>query len=491
MPITIVCAYARRLSLAIPVLAIIAGAAVAENATVPRTALPMLKAWTGDFDGMKSRRAIRILVPYSKTIYFIDKGEELGTAVELGEALSEWLNKGKTKEIDRIRIGFVPMPRDKLLTALNDGLGDIAAGNLTITPNRQQIVDFTNAGMRDVREILVTGPAAAEISGIDDLAGKEIYVRKTSSYYEHLVTLNERLAARGLAAVKIVAADENLEDEDLMEMANAGLLPYVIVDNHLANIWVKVFTGLKPRNDIFINDGGEIAWAMRKNSPLLARELNAFFEQNRVGTSFGNGLRKRYFADDKMLRRANAPADMQRFNELVEFFRRYGAQYDFDYLMIAAQGYQESHLNQADRSKAGAVGVMQLLPATARDKAVAISGVEKSAERNIEAGNKYLRYLIATYINDPGIDARNQTLFAFAAYNAGPGNLQKFRARAKDMGLDPNLWFGNVENAAAAIIGRETVQYVSNIYKYYIAYNMATQQVAERAEARKTVAPEK
>ena len=102
----------------------------------------MLKAWAGDLDGMKDRRVVRILVPYSKTIYFIDKGEELGTAVELGEALSEWLNKGKAKEIDRIRIGFVPTPRDKLLTALNDGLGDVAAGNLTITPNRLQIVDF-------------------------------------------------------------------------------------------------------------------------------------------------------------------------------------------------------------------------------------------------------------------------------------------------------------------------------------------------------------
>jgi membrane-bound lytic murein transglycosylase MltF len=217
-----------------------AGPALAENATAAKTALPMLKAWTGDLDGMKGRRVIRILVPYSKTIYFIDKGEELGTAVELGEALSERLNKGKTKEIDRIRIGFVPTPRDKLLDALNAGLGDIAAGNLTITPNRRQVVDFANAGMRDVREILVTGPAAPEISKIEDLAGKEIYVRKTSSYHEHLVALNEKFAARGLAAVKIVAADENLEDEDLMEMANAGLLPYVIVDNHLANIWIKV-----------------------------------------------------------------------------------------------------------------------------------------------------------------------------------------------------------------------------------------------------------
>lgn len=479
---------ARRAALAIATLTIVA--AGAEHASPAGTALPMLKAWTGDLDGMKSRRVIRILVPYSKTIYFIDKGEEFGTAGELGEALSAWLNKGKTKEIDRIRVGFVPTPRDKLLSGLNDGLGDIAAGNLTITPNRLQIVDFTAAGVRDVREILVTGPAAPDIASIDDLAGKEIYVRKTSSYYEHLAALNEKFVARGLAAVRIVPADENLEDEDLMEMSNAGLLPCVVVDNHLASLWTRIFTSLTPRNDIAINEGGEIAWAIRKNSPLLAAELNAFFDKNLVGTAFGNDLRKRYYSGDRMLRRAHAPEDMKRFNDLVEIFRRYGAEYDFDYLMIAAQGYQESHLNQADRSRSGAVGVMQILPATARDKAIAISGVETSADRNIEAGNKYLRYLIKTYINDPGIDDRNRTLFAFAAYNAGPGNLKRFRDRAKQMGLDPNLWFGNVENAAAAIIGRETVQYVGNIYKYYVAYSLATQQIVLRDGARRTATPD-
>jgi membrane-bound lytic murein transglycosylase MltF len=296
-----------RLTPAVLALAFPAGVATAENAPVAKTALPMLKAWTGDLDGMKGRRAVRILVPNSKTIYFIDKGEELGTAVELGEALSEWFNKGKTKEIDRIRVAFVPTPREKLLAALNDGLGDIAAGNLTITLDRLKIVEFSKAGMRDVREILVTGPAAPEISKIEDLAGNGIYVRKTSSYYQHLVALNEKFVARGLAAIQIIPADENLKDEDLMEIANAKLLPYVIVDDHLANIWVKIFSSLKPPNDIAINEGGGIAWAIRKNSPLLAGELNAFFEKNRVGTAFGSDLRKRYFSDDKMLRRAHAP----------------------------------------------------------------------------------------------------------------------------------------------------------------------------------------
>ena len=147
--------------------------------------------------------------------------------------------------------------------------------------------------------------------------------------------------------------------------------------------------------------------------------------------------------------------------------------------MLMAQGYQESQLDQSRRSPRGAVGIMQLLPSTAADKAVGIHGIDKDQNLNVEAGSKYLRYLIVTYLDDPAVTPRNRMLFAFAAYNAGPGNLHKFRAKAKDMGLDPNLWFGNVENAAAAIVGRETVQYVSNIYKYYVAYGLLAVQAQE------------
>lgn len=447
----------------------------------------MLKAWTGDLDGMKERRGIRILVPYSKTIFFLDKGEQLGTAVEAGEALGKWLNEGKKKELNRIRIVFIPTPRDKLFSALNAGLGDIAAGNLTVTPGRLKEVDFTKPLAENVREILVTGPTAPEISNIKNLAGQEIYVRKSSSYYEHLVALNEKFASERLAAIKLTLADESLEDEDLMEMVNAGLLPYVIVDDHKARLWTKVFTGLKLHEDVLVNEGGEIAWAIRKNSPLLKKELDAFVEKHRVGTNFGSILRKRYYTDEKMARRANAPDAVKRFNGFLDLFRRYGNEYSFDYLMIAAQGFQESRLNQSLRSRSGAVGVMQVKPSTARVKEIAIEGVDKSAQNNIHAGSKYLRYLITKYINDPDLDPRNQTLFAFAAYNAGPGNLRKFRAKAEQMGLDPNVWFGNVEHAAAVIIGRETVQYVSNIYKYYIAYSIMMQQLDKQAEARKAM----
>lgn len=441
---------------------------------------PGFDAWTGDYGGMEKRRLIRILVPYSKTIYFIDRGEQLGTAVEFGQALERQINKNKKKEVEKIRVAFVPVARDRLLPALIEGRGDIVAANLTITPSRQQIVDFTDPLASGVKEILVTGPAAPKIAAIDDLGGKEIRVRASSSYFEHLQKLNSDRRAAGQAEIGIAPIDENLEDEDLLEMVNAGLLPWCVVDGHKARIWSRVFDNIELHDDIAIAQDGEIAWAVRKNSPELMKRLNAFVKQYKVGTTFGNILKKRYYQDDKMVRSAYEQSEVDKFQALRDAFEKYSAAYKLNALLLAAQGYQESRLDQSERSSRGAVGIMQMLPSTAADKAIGISGIAESSDRNIEAGAKYMRYLSATYVNDAELDPVNRALLTLAAYNAGPGNLRKFRSAAKTMGLNPDLWFGNVENGAAKVVGRETVQYVGNIYKYFVAYTLLEEQKARR-----------
>lgn len=439
---------------------------------------------TDDFDGMEKRRLVRILVPFSKTIYFIDKGAQYGTAVDFGTEFQKVLNIGRKKEIDKIRVAFVPVARDDLLIALQEGRGDIVMANMTVTPARQAQVDFSAPLYTKASEILVTGPAAPNLRSLDDLGGKEIRLRVSSSYYEHLVTLNEGRRAENKPEILLTPMDENLEDEDLLEMVDAGLLPWVVVDDYKAAIWKGVFPNITVRDDIVINTDGRVAWAIRKNSPLLKAKLDAFAKGHKIGTTFGNILKKRYYKSEKMVRRAYSPAEMEKFHRLVDVFRKHASEYSFDYLMVIAQGYQESQLDQSRRSPRGAVGVMQLLPSTAADKAVGIKDIS-NADRNVEAGNKYLRHLIDTYIADPNLPPREQLLFALAAYNAGPGNLRKFRAKATEMGLDPDLWFGNVENGAAAIVGRETVQYVSNIYKYYVAYDMLAKH-GEKGEKRAT-----
>jgi len=446
-----------------------------------------LKPWSGDLNEMKERKLVRILVPYSKSIFFIDKGRQYGTAVELGQAFEEQLNRGKKKPTDMVRVAFVPTPREKLLSSLNEGFGDLAAGNLTVTPERLQTVEFSDPLLSGVKEIFVTNAAAPPVKTINDLSGKKVFVRSSSSYWTHLVALNKKLISDGLAPIDIRPIDENLEDEDLLEMVNAGLLPWCVVDDHVAKIWMQMFKNIKLRHDIVVADGGKISWAMRKNSPQLLAEFNRFVKLHRIGTTFGNIVGKKYFYSNKMLKKAYSNSELNKFKGLLSLFEKHGATYNFNDILLAAQGCQESQLDQSRRSPRGAVGIMQLLPTTAADKSVNIKGVDKSADRNIEAGAKYLRHLLETYIKEDGNDDLNRMLFALAAYNAGPGNLKKFRRKAETLGLDPNRWFGNVENGAAAIVGRETVQYVGNIYKYYIAYSLYLQQEEQNERAKKSL----
>ncbi|RJG13740.1 lytic transglycosylase F [Pseudomonas cavernicola] len=447
----------------------------AEEAEVDAMVLPVPDAWTGDFDGMRERRLVRVLVPYSKTFYHVDRGRQGGTAYESGKALEDWLNKKQPLQDKslRWRVMFIPVARDKLMPSLLEGAGDIAVGGLTITTGRLQTVDFAAPFASGIRETLVSGPHSKPIGKLEELAGEEVMVRASSSYFEHLSDLNQQFKEQGLEAIKVIPADENLESEDLLEMVNAGLINATVVDRYLATIWQPLYKDMVVHDEFYLRQDSELAWAIRKNSPQLKAMLAGFVKQHKVGTAFGNTLINHYVNNPNRVLNATNEAELQKFNELVGLFRKHAGSYDFDYLMLMAQGFQESQLDQGARSQRGAVGVMQLLPSTAADSTVAIQGIDKSADKNIEAGSKYMRLLADKYLNDPELTPVNKTLMTFAAYNAGPGNLRKFRRLAEKSGLDPNIWFQNVEHAAARVVGRETVDYVGNIYKYYVAYKLA------------------
>jgi len=427
--------------------------------------------WNGDFDGMVERHVIRALVPYSKTFYFLDGAVQRGLAYDALKEFEKYVNKQLGKKRLTVRVLVIPTTRDRLLPALAEGLGDIAAGNLTITPERRKVVDFSEPGYSGVDEIIVTGPACPPITSIDDLAGKEIHVRASSSYYESLKQLNARFKKEGKKQVKLVLADEYLEDEDLLEMMNTGLLPMIVIDSHKGTFWAKIFKDLTLHRDIKLRSGGEIGWAIRKNSPKLKEVINPFMKSHKKGTLMGNILLKRYLENTKWVRNPHNKEDLKRFQEAIEFFKEYGKRYNFDWLMVAALAYQESRIDQRKRSAAGAIGVMQLLPSTAADPNVNIPEIEK-LDKNIHAGVRYLRFINDRYFEEEPMDHLNKILFSFASYNAGPAKVAKLRKEAQERGLDPNVWFRNVEIIAARRIGRETVQYVSNIYKYYIAYRL-------------------
>ena len=437
--------------------------------------------WTGDLDGMITRRYIRVATTYNKTHYFIDKGVQRGTVYESMKLFEDELNaKLKTKHI-RVHVVFIPMSREELLPAVVDGRADIAAAALTVTPERQKLVDFSQPTRAGVDEIIVTGPGAPALASIEDLAGQQVFLRKSSAYHEQLLALNARLKTQGKKEVVVKPAPETLEDDDLLEMVNAGLVKITIVDNYVAEFWKQLLPNLVLRTDLAVASGGVLAVAMRKSSPQLMAATNDWIKKHGPKTMFGNMMTQRYLKDTKFARSATSPAEVKRFEQTVALFRKYGQQYDLDYLLIAAQGFQESGLDQNVKSPVGAIGVMQVMPATGKELKV---GDVTQLEANIHAGVKYIRFMIDTYFANEPIDTLNRGLFAFAAYNAGPNRVRQLRAEAGKRGLNPNVWFNNVERIASERIGRETVTYVSNIYKYYVAYRLVTEEMAERSKAK-------
>jgi len=356
-------------------------------------------AWTGDMDGMVERRAIRVLTVNSKTIYFVDKGVLRGTAVEYARLFEEELNKKlaaekklKNKNL-KVRVLFIPMQRDQLLPALVAGKGDIVAAGLTITPERLKLVDFTTAGKSNENQVVVSGPDSPKVASLGDLSGKSVFVRKSSSYYENLVALNRKFKAEKKAPVTLREAPETLEDEDLLEMLDAGLIPLIVVNKTTADFWKQIFPRITVHDEVAIHTGGEIAWAIRKNSPQLKAKLDDFAKRNKVGTSVGNQLLTRYLKDLKYVKNAASEDERRKFLALIEYFRKYGDQYDVDWLLMGAQAYQESQLNQDAKSSVGAIGVMQLMPATAKEMNV---GDVTKVETNIHAGIKYMTPIAPT-----------------------------------------------------------------------------------------------
>jgi len=438
--------------------------------------------WTGDFDGMVQRHKVRVLVVHNKMLYFIDRGTHRGVNVDMFREFEKFINNKLKTGTLKIRVVFLPVPRNQILPALAEGSGDIAAANLTITPEREKTIVFSQPLLTGVKEILVTGPAAPKLKTIDDLAGQELHLRLSSSYHEHVVELNKTFKKTGKPPIRIVPASEFLEDSDLLEMVNAGLIPMIVVDDHKARFWEQIFEKVTLHPDIALNQEGEIAWAFRKNSPKLAKIVNEFVQTTKKGTLLGNILFKRYLKENKWARNAISPEELKKFQAVVDLFRKYSDRYDFDFLMTGALAYQESQLDHSKRSHVGALGIMQILPRTAADKNIGIPNIEK-LEDNVHAGHKYLRFLQDRYFSDPAIDTLNRSLFTFAAYNAGPAKVARLRREAEKAGLDPNVWFQNVEVIAAKRIGRETVQYVANIYKYYVSYKLSRAKLEAKEKA--------
>ena len=434
---------------------------------------------TDDLDGMVKRQNIRALVIVNPIGFFYDNGQPMGVMYDALRSLETYVNAKLKTDPLKVEVTFVPVAANQIEAALTQGVGDLIAYATIVSPERAQQVAFTAPLETDVKQVIVTGPTSGTVSSLESLSGKEVYVNPLSTMYQNLLQLNATLERGGQQPMQVKAAGEYLLDDDLVQMVNAQMIPATVTTLLKAQLWAQVLPHITVHPDLAIATGEQTAWAVRKNNTHLKQLLDGFITPRAVGTTFGDTLLRRYMESDIWIKNATSPDEMKKFSALSGWFKEYAGQYDFDYLMIMAVGYQESQLEQNRRGPGGAVGIMQVLPNDAAAPPINVPNVN-TVPNNILAGVRMLHQIKEQYFNDPNIDPVNKTLLVFASYNAGPNRIAELRKRARQQGLDPNKWFENVELIVAREIGETTVTYVGNVYKYYIAYKLALGQPEDK-----------
>jgi len=438
--------------------------------------------YTDDLDDLIRRRAIRVLVTMNRTNFFLADAEPRGFQYDLMQKYRDYLRTRVRTRSWPVLFIYIPTTVEDMIPDLIEGRGDIAAANLTVTPEREKSIAFTSPFFSNVKQVVVHAAAMKDLVGIDDLAGRSVYVKAGTSYVDNLKNLNESFGSRGLDPVTIVELSATLSADDVLELVNAGIIGITVADGHYAEAWDDVLPEIIVRPDLIVHEGGSIAWAVRKDNPELRKSLSVITSKHRRGSLIGNIFFQRYYQNVKWIESPLTETQVERLHELQDLMEEYGEKYGFDWLMLSALAFQESRLDNEVRSQAGAVGLMQVLPTTAEGPPISIPDVHL-LENNIHAGTKYLAFLRENYFNEPAISPADKVDFTLAAYNAGPNRITRLRKAAEQAGLDPNVWFGNVEQIARRVIGRETVDYVANINKYYIAYKLAGQLWVERTKA--------
>ncbi|AZL86872.1 MULTISPECIES: lytic transglycosylase F [Aliivibrio] len=433
--------------------------------------------YVGDLKVLEKKGTIRVLVSADLGFYYIEKGQPKGIIAEFLHHFELHLRKNNIN----VNVQVIPIPRDDLFNALESGFGDLAVANLTITPQRLKSVDFSDPVISNSKEWLVGSKSAPAITSFEDLSGKEVWVRPSSSYFESLQRINKQLSAQDIPPISVQFLEENLQDYELMEMLNQDILPITVIDSHKSQLWTKVMKNITIYEDLPIRTNANIGWAMRQNSPQLKSAVNKYVRTIRQGSFLGNVIYKKYLDNTKWLKKALNPETVTQFKSLAVLFEQYADKYEFDWLMISAQAYQESKFNNRLVSHMGAVGIMQVLPQTAKEPYINIKKF-RQLEHNIHAGVKYMSFVHKRYFLKPEITEENQMYFSLAAYNAGPANVRKMRRMAVKHGYNPNVWFNNVEIMAQKYVSKEPVHYVANISRYYVIYKQIYKLQAHREQ---------
>ncbi|MCA8979114.1 MAG: transglycosylase SLT domain-containing protein [Planctomycetes bacterium] len=457
----------------------------AEVELLPWAETPMVmrvsEPFTGDLDAIRERGVLRVLVTYSRTNFFLAEGRLRGFEYEMFHELEKQLASEARPGVPPLQVAYIPVAFDELLPALLRGHGDVAAASLTVTPERGELVRFTRPYLSNVDQVLVSHAGLDPVQSWDALAGEAIHVEPATSFFVQLQRLNEQFLAAGLEPLEIVPAARGLQTEDLLELVHSGAFAYTVADRYVAELWSTVLDGIRIEPGVVVGRGTDLAWAVRPDSPQLLALLDEFAERNKRGSLIGNVLFQRYYGRSKWIENPLLELERSKLGPFLEPMQRYAAEFGFDWRLIAAQAYQESRLDPTTVSRSGAVGLMQLLPSTAADMGVTEL---RDPERNLYAGVKYMDWLRRTYFDEPGLADEVRLDFCLAAYNAGGARVKRWRAAAPGRGLDPDVWFGNVELLALEDVGIEPVRYVGNINKYFVLFALSLDSLEQNRRAR-------
>lgn len=437
---------------------------------------------TGGLADARRRGFLRMAVAPDPLMIAFDGEEALGVAIVISQEMEKYLATLPDASPTPTVVVPTPTPRGRIEDGLAEGQSDFAT--LTVrTIEENEALDYTQPLIDEVADVVVLSPDVEGIDTLDDLAAVPLFVQEGGRYARVIETLNDDRVRDGLPPLQVKYVDERLDDYDLVEMAEVGVIPATVMTNFKAEFWSQVYDSVTVRDDLTLSGDARIAWAVRAENPELLAALDGFAGIAKKGTLLGNVVLQKYVESADWIENIGAENVRRLIDEVGPVIRRYSDEYDFEFELVLAQAYQESRLDQSRVSHVGARGVMQVMPATAADPAVGIPDIS-SVENNVHAGVRYLRWLRDTYFDDPEIDPLDRTLLTFAAYNAGPGGVLRARKLARRMGLDPDRWFENVELAIQKAVSREPAIYVRNIFKYYVSYRLLSQLEAESAAAR-------
>ncbi|BAN49043.1 transglycosylase SLT domain-containing protein [Metapseudomonas resinovorans] len=419
-----------------------------------------------DLAQIRRSGVLKVLVNQSRNSSGEVKGQSVGIEYHRIRAFEQYLNRN-ARDGREIKLKIIPMPKDRLLAALQRGEGDLVAPGELVGHGVGANVSASAPLRKDVPIVLVSRQGQRRYQRLEQLSGRSIALPVGSAAGDALRQVNERLAARKLAPIVIEWVDSTLAVEDVLEMVQAGIYPLTAVEQPIAERWVKVMPKLRLDKHLVLDRQGDMTWFVRRNAPTLRASVDRFLAEYRTPSDQDAAFQRIYRRVYK-LHNPLARTERQRLERVRPVLQRYADQHDFDWLNLAALAYKESSLNPAARGASGATGLMQITPGAARS--VGVGNIQK-LENNVQASAKYLAKLRRSFFASARLEERERMAFVLAAYNLGPQRVQGMRAEARRRGLDPNRWFFQVERIAAEQIGMGVVSYVNSVNKYYLAFD--------------------